>query len=410
MNYKKLGGFLVRKPLKDPLYKNSFFIVLTSISNAAIGFFFWILAARLYSSDELGVSIALISLISFPIILSRLGMDQSLIRFLPKGDKNRIISTSLVIPTVLALVFGTIVLIGIDFFAPSANIVHEYAVEYLIFLTATSLLGTAGQAFIAMRKSEYYFLQSLIMNSRILLIFPLVFLGSIGVFSSVGISAILGFLISLIILSKLGIKLTKPDKEYLRSSFNYSIGNFTSALLMTTPFAIIPLLVLGTLGAGQTAYYYIAYNFAIMLLIIPSAFGTSILVEGSHGESLRLGTIKSLRATFFLLIPMVVIIFFFGEQILGIIGKDYTDGFDVLRLMALSTFFSTINSFYFSIKQVQKEIKTMIALSAIYFILLLGLSYSLIGMGLIGIGYAYLFSSVILAILIGIQSKREKLW
>jgi len=410
MDYRKILGFLIRKPLKDPLYRNSFFIVLTSITNAAIGFFFWILAARLYSSDELGISIALISLISFPIVLSRLGMDQSLIRFLPKGHKNRIISTSLVVPTVLALLFGTIVLIGIDFFAPSANIVREYAVEYLIFLAAVSLLGTAGQAFIAMRKSEYYFIQSLIMNSRILLIFPLVFLGSIGVFSSVGISSILGFLISLIILSKLGIRLTKPNKEYLRSSLEYSLGNFASALLMTTPFVIIPLLILGTLGAGTTAYYYIAYNFAIMLLIIPNAFGTSILVEGSHGESLRLGTIKSLKATFFLLIPMVVIIFIFGEQILSIIGREYTGGFDVLRLMALSTFFSTINSFYFSIKQVQKEIKTMIYLSALYFILLLGLSYSLIGLGLIGIGYAYLFSSAIVAILIGVQAKREKLW
>jgi hypothetical protein len=33
--------------LKDPLYKNSFFIMLTSISSAGFGFIFWMLAAKL---------------------------------------------------------------------------------------------------------------------------------------------------------------------------------------------------------------------------------------------------------------------------------------------------------------------------------------------------------------------------
>jgi O-antigen/teichoic acid export membrane protein len=410
MDSKELSRLLIRKPLTDPLYRSSFFIVLTSISSAAIGFFFWILAARLYSSEELGISVALISLITFPIVVSRFGMDQSLIRFLPKGDKNRIISTSLIVPTAMATLFGLMVLIGIDFFAPSVHIVHEYALEYLTFLAATSLLGTAGQAFIAMRKSEYYFLQSLIVNSRILLIFPLVFLGSIGVFSAVGISSILGFLISMVVLSKLGIRLTRPDRAYLRSSLNYSLGNFVSALFMTTPYAIIPLLILGMLGAEQTAYYYIAYNFAVIIMIVPGAFGTSILVEGSHGESLRLSTIKSLRATFLFLVPMAAVILIFGEHILGIIGGDYTAGFEVLRLMVLSTFFSTVNGFYFSIKQVQKRIGTIILLSALNFALLLGFSYSLIGLGLVGIGYAYLSSSAIVAVAIGILAKHEKLW
>jgi O-antigen/teichoic acid export membrane protein len=399
-----------RKMLKDPLYKSSFFIVLTSISSAAIGFFFWIFAARLYSSEELGISVALISLMTFPISVSRFGMDQSLIRFLPKGDKNRIISTSLIVPTAIAMLFGFVILIGIDFFAPSVHIVSEYALEYLMFLAAISLLGTAGQAFIAMRKSEYYFLQSLMVNSRILLIFPLVFLGSVGVFSAVGISSILGFLISMIILWKLGIKLTRPDRGYLRSSIKYSLGNFVSTLFMTTPSSIIPLLILGMLGAGQTAYYFIAYNFAVMIMIVPGAFSTSILVEGSHGESLRLSTIKSLRTTYMFLIPMAAIILIFGEYILGIIGKDYIAGFGVLSLMVLSTFFSTIYGFYFSIKQIQKKIRTMIALSALYFALLIGFSYSLIGLGLVGVGYAYLLGCAILAIIIGILAKHEKLW
>ena len=41
----------LKEYLRDPLYKNSFFIMLTSISNAGFGFFFWMLAAKLYPKE-----------------------------------------------------------------------------------------------------------------------------------------------------------------------------------------------------------------------------------------------------------------------------------------------------------------------------------------------------------------------
>ncbi len=41
--------------LRDPLYKNSFFIMLSSITNAGFGFFFWMIAARLYSAEDVGL-------------------------------------------------------------------------------------------------------------------------------------------------------------------------------------------------------------------------------------------------------------------------------------------------------------------------------------------------------------------
>jgi hypothetical protein len=36
----------LRPHLNDPLFKNSFFIMLTSVSSAGFGFIFWMLAAK----------------------------------------------------------------------------------------------------------------------------------------------------------------------------------------------------------------------------------------------------------------------------------------------------------------------------------------------------------------------------
>ncbi len=42
---------LIQK-LKDPLYKNSIFLMLSSVTGAGTGFVFWVIAARLYSSED----------------------------------------------------------------------------------------------------------------------------------------------------------------------------------------------------------------------------------------------------------------------------------------------------------------------------------------------------------------------
>lgn len=47
----------IKKHLNDPLYKNSLFIMLTSISGSGFGFIFWILAAKLYAPQDVGIQL-----------------------------------------------------------------------------------------------------------------------------------------------------------------------------------------------------------------------------------------------------------------------------------------------------------------------------------------------------------------
>ena len=42
----------LRKHLSDPLFKNAYFLMLSSITSAGLGFFFWIIAARFYSAER----------------------------------------------------------------------------------------------------------------------------------------------------------------------------------------------------------------------------------------------------------------------------------------------------------------------------------------------------------------------
>jgi O-antigen/teichoic acid export membrane protein len=383
---------------------------MTTVSNGAAGFIFWIIAAKLYSNEAVGITTAILSSITLLVLLSRLGFDQSVIKFFPDRNRNVIFSTSIIIPTVTAILIGLLFVNGIDILSPELKIIKPYIIPYLVFLSASSCVSITGASFIALRKAEYYFFQSILINARIILLLPLLSLGIWGIFGSIAIATILSLIVSMLIIFKMGIIPSKMDKSFLHESIHFSIANYISSLLMTGPSAILPILTLNLLGAKDTANYYMAYTISSMLFMIPFAFGTSMFVEGCNGESLRKITYQALFATIFFLFPSVIFLFTYGDFMLGLVGECYKASFGLLRIMVLSSFFVAICNISLSIKRVKNEVIGLIFLSGIIFILVIGMSYIfMINFGLIGIGYAWAFSYIFTSFIILILAIKERL-
>jgi len=398
------------KYTSDPLYKNSFFIMLSSLASAGFGFFFWMFAAKLYSKEDVGLATAMISSIGLIVLLSRLGFDQSVIRFFPDGDKKRIFVTSVVVTNFFAILLAAIFLWGVELFSPRLSLLKEHIFIYFLFLLASSLLSLTGISFVALRRGELFFLQNLFVGSRVGLLFPLVSLGVWGIFGAVGFSFILALFPLFLISLKSSFKPSLSfDRGFLRESFNFSLGNYLAGIFMTAPGQILPVMALNILGANKAADYYIAFAIASLLFMIPNSVSTSLFVEGSHGEALKKTTMKSLAAVLSLLLPAAIIIYLWGGWLLKMIGKDYTSGFELLRIMTLSSFLVALNSIYFSIKRIQKDIKNLVYLSGLLFTLILGLGYIFMHrFGLIGIGYAWLTAYTISTIAVGKIAQKEK--
>ena len=88
---------------RDPLFRNSFFLIVNRIFNASCGMIFWMIAARLYSISDVGLATALISSLGLIILFSRLGLDSTVVRFFATYDRNKLFNTYLIITTSLAL-------------------------------------------------------------------------------------------------------------------------------------------------------------------------------------------------------------------------------------------------------------------------------------------------------------------
>jgi O-antigen/teichoic acid export membrane protein len=401
------SNFRFRHYSRNMLFKNSVYIMLTNLSNAGFGFVFWILAAKVYSTEDVGIATAILSSIGIIILLSRLGMDFSIIRFFPINSSNGVFNTSAVITTFCALIFGAIFILGIDIFSPELHFLKSplNTIFFMIIVAANSLTTITGVSFIAFRKPVYYFIQSLLVGSRVLFLIPFIALGVSGIFCAVGSSFIIAIFATLIFLMKLDIKLSFDiDRYYLKEAFNYSVGNYLTSLFITGPSLICPVMILNILGAEQGAYYYIVYAIASLLFMIPNAIGTSLFVEGSYGEDLKKNIVKSLLFSVSFQIPVSTTLYLLSDWLLSIVGPNYVGGTELLKLMILSSFFVGFNSIYFTIKRIQKDTKRLVIQNGLIFALLIGLGYVFtLRFGLIGMGYAWILSYAISLVVIGID-------
>src|ERR1019366_2137195 len=88
MNFK----IIYKQVMTDPLYKNSLFNMASTFILGGLGFVFWIIIARLYKTENVGIATTLISIMTLLSGLTVMGLHASLNRYLPKStDKNELI-------------------------------------------------------------------------------------------------------------------------------------------------------------------------------------------------------------------------------------------------------------------------------------------------------------------------------
>ncbi|WP_246275853.1 lipopolysaccharide biosynthesis protein [Methanolobus zinderi] len=396
--------------LKDPLYRNSLFLLLGRLLNVGMGFLFWLIAARLYPTGEVGIATALITSLGLIVFISSLGFNFSLIRYININVKENVLSTSIIITTVAAAIVAIAYLVIVNNVLHSISILQKtgYALFFFITVVVNSVFFMSGEAFKALRDTRDFFLQNLALAIRVPLLLPFVFMGNFGIFGAIGVTYMISTVFSLHLLLKRANIIPKIDKEYLKESFTFSSGNYVSNLLYESPALMMPTIILSLLGEEEAALYYIAYSVSNLIWIAPMAISTSLFVEGSYGEGIKRNLIRSGVVVFILLIPSILIVYIFGSTILQIFGEDYVEALSLLHILVLSSFFVVLHNFFVPVLNIQMKVKELMKVNFIRFSLLLGLSYVLLGeYGVVGFGYAWMLSYMVLTLVMLRISWRE---
>ncbi|WP_292464080.1 oligosaccharide flippase family protein [Methanolobus sp.] len=396
--------------MRDPLFRNSAFLVLGRLLNVGVGFFFWLIAARLYHTEEVGVATALISSVTLIMFIASFGFNFSLIRFIKISGKESVLNTSICITTTAAVVVGIAYLLILKVFFENSALIQNasYGLFFLLTVVMHSIYFITGESFKALRDTKDYFMQNTVLSTRVLLLFPLVFLGSFGIFGAIGAAYLLATIYSIFILSR-RIKLNyRIDRDYLKKSFSFSSGNYISNLLYESPSLLMPPIILSMIGKQEAALYYIAMAVSSLIWIAPMSLSASLFIEGSYGENLKKNVLKSGKAILIVLIPSIFFIYYFGGFVLEIFGQDYVEALPLLHVLVLSSFFVAVHDLFIPILNIKMRISSLIKLNFVRFCLLLGFSYIFLrDYGLIGFGYAWTFTHILLTVITLWLSRKE---
>jgi O-antigen/teichoic acid export membrane protein len=396
------------------LYSNAFYLTMASVASAVLGFIFWVIATRFYSTEAVGLASAAIAAIGLLGAFAYLGLGTGLIRFLPNSGKtaNSMVSSVLTISTLTSVISASIFLAGLSLWSPALLFLRQnavYFIAFVLFTIAHIASYTVDQVFVAKRRAGFFFTRNVIFGllKLLLVILLAAFFHSFGIFASWGISLGVSFLVGTFLFLPRAQPGYRPffviDRKAVNNMLQFSFANYISGFFWGAPVYILPIMVVNQLGAEANAFFYIAWAVAGVLTIIPSAISTSLFVEGSHEEeSLQLNVWRSLKVSCLTLVPAVILILAIAPQLLLLFSRSYSENAStLLRILAISSLPLAINAVYLAIMRVEKKLKIIVGLSAFAGAVTLGLTYLLLPlMGINGAGIAWLAAQSIIALVV----------
>lgn len=396
------------------LYRNATYLLLDSAITALGGFVFWVIAARFYTTESLGLASAAIAAVGLISSISGLGLSFAVIRFLPgSGDRARkIINSCLTVGGLVSLVLAIIFLAELDLWSPALMRVRDntlYSILFVTFVWANTLFSFTKVVFVAQRRSGLVLSQGLIAN--VIRFIPLVALATVfatfGIFVSWGIAILAAGVIAILFLLPSAQKGYRPfptiNRKIISEMINFSLSNYLVGLLAMASSSILPLMVINILGAEQNAYFTISWLIGTTIATVPAAITTSLFAEGSHDEKVLGNQVKrSLKFILLLLTPVIIIILLFGNWLLQLLRPEYAqNAATLLHVLTITALPLSINSLYFTVKRVQKEMKSVVIMNAFISVVTLGVSYFLLPrMGVLATGIGWLSANGIVALLV----------
>jgi O-antigen/teichoic acid export membrane protein len=387
----------------DPLYRNSFFMLINKVLVVTTGFVFWALAARYYSVNDVGVATALLSGSSLIVAFSTMGFEVSLVRFLRSYDKSKAFYTCLFVVVGTSLAISLLYIAFVQYISPGLAFIQEwvFAIVFVLFTMISAIGIITNNTFWAIRDTRYTFLQNLLQVSRVPALIPLVSLGILGILGANFAGYIITYVVIFALLSRIIPFKPRLDTDFIKKSFKFSFGNYIANIMYNASFLALPIIVLNLQGDAAAGLFYIGFTVGNFLLQIPMALSASFFVEGVYGESLRKNLVKSGATVVLLLMPCIVVFWLFGSDILGLFGSDYVGAVDLLRLVALSSLVYAVYSLFLPILNIRMQIKELMLMNMLIMVLLVGLSYLLIPVaGIAGVGYAMIGTFLIVDIVI----------
>ncbi|MGC9379529.1 lipopolysaccharide biosynthesis protein [Streptomyces sp. MH13] len=396
----------------DSLFKNAYFLMLSTGVSAVLGLGFWLVAARYYSEEAVGQGSAAIAAMRLLASITATTMIGAVVRFVPRAGRAtgwlvwRVYAASSVVVAVAAVVFLlTLDLWGASY-APLGT--AEAGALFVAACVAWALLTLQDGVLTGLRKAEWVPAGNAVFSVGKLILLALfaTTLPVLGIFVSWAVAIAfstlpLGWLIFRRLIPRQAAADHDVEPPKVREMGRFLAGDSLGAVFSLAMINLLPVMVAVNFSAAENGYFYVAYTVGGTMEFMAINMASSLTAHASHDpRRLADGVRGALRRMTLLLVPVVLVLVVFAPQILAPFDEDYAEhGSTVLRLLALGALPRIVVELYIGVLRVQGRTGVLAAVQGTMCLLVLGSAVMLFTpAGIAGAGWAVLGSMTVVAV------------
>ncbi|MFF9496763.1 lipopolysaccharide biosynthesis protein [Streptomyces flaveolus] len=396
----------------DSLFKNAYFLMLSTGVSAVLGLGFWLVAARYYSEEAVGQGSAAIAAMRLLASITATTMIGAVVRFVPRAGRatGPLVGRAYVASSVVVIVAAVVFLLTLDLWGASYAPLGTPAAGALFVAAcvAWALLTLQDGVLTGLRKAEWVPVGNAVFSvgKLILLAVFASALPVLGIFVSWAVAIAfstlpLGWLIFRRLIPRQAAADHDVEPPKAREMGRFLAGDSLGALFSLAMINLLPVMVAVRFSAAENGFFYVAYTVGGTMEFMAINMASSLTAHASHDpRRLADGVRGALRRMTLLLVPVVLVLVVFAPQILAPFDADYAEhGSTVLRLLALGALPRIVVELYIGVLRVQGRTGVLAAVQGVMCTLVLGSAAALFTpSGIAGAGWAVLLSMTLVAV------------
>ncbi|WP_170133213.1 phosphotransferase [Arthrobacter livingstonensis] len=416
---------LLRARLGDPLRRSADALIIGTALTSLLGLAFWALAARLLTTEAVGVGAALMSTVTLLANISTLGMRNGLLRFLPEAGAGtpRLVFTCYATCAGAAMLAAGIFLAGQPLWAQKLGFLVKSPLTVLAFVLGTAvwvIFVLQDQVLIGLRRTGWVPIEN--GASSLLKIAALPLLGMAAVWAVFAATVLPAVLVVLFVgalalrfarrAAALDSRTPAQARVPLARLARFAAPDHAASLLWFATTDVLTLIVLQVAGAEAAAYWFMADTVGYSLYLITSNVGSALIAESVHDPAHATSHARrALLHSAQLVVPATLTGTLLAPFVLRVMGPHYAENATgTLQLILASAIPQLIVGIGISMARVRGDMRTVLGVYAFTAAATWGGSWLALGWwGLTGIGVVILVNQSLVALFL-LCFGRSGLW
>lgn len=359
------------------LVKNTIIILLGKVCTQFLAFLLLPFYTRFLTTSEYGLFDLITTYVILLTPIISLQLESSLFRFLLDARKNEKEKSKIITNTLISVLASILIILAI-FFVITIFVDIKYKIYLVLIIIVTIFSNILLQIARGLGETVLYALASVVVGMTNI-IFSLVFLilfklGIEGLFLSTVISNLFACLFLIFKLKiKKYIKLSEYNKQHIKKMLDYSIPLIFNGIMWWFINASDRTLITIFLGTGLNGIYAVSNKFSTIFVSLYNVFNlswqesASLYINDKKSKQFYSDTFNKMLKIFTSIALLIIVFLPFAFNI--IVGSDYSESYNYIPILMLSSILNIIVAFlgaiYIALKQTKKVANTSVIAAVI---------------------------------------------